>query len=158
MACFVPAPDGSPHAAHGMYKVFSVSGKSSLTPPTDGVADVSLSDSTITVPPGNAPKSLTAKVTNSGTAVHSFQLVKIADGKTLDDVKTYYDTFFNTGKAPEGGAPGELVGGVAEVAPNGGIGYVQWTLPAGNYGYVSTDGDSPNDDYAKGLHGTFTIS
>ena len=44
IACFIPAPDGSPHAAHGMYKVFTVSGKSNLKPPTDGVADVTLTD------------------------------------------------------------------------------------------------------------------
>jgi hypothetical protein len=157
IACFVPAPDGSPHAAHGMYKVFTVSGKSNLKPPTDGVADVSLTDTTITVPSGNAPKNLTAKVTNEGTTAHSFQLVRIADGKTLDDVKTYFDTFFNSGKAPDGAVPGELVGGVQSLAPNG-MAYVEWSLPAGNYGYVSTDGDAPNDDYAQGLHGTFTIA
>ena len=62
IACFVPAPDGSPHAAHGMFKVFTVAGKSNLKPPTDGVADVTLSDTSITVPPGDAPKSLTVKV------------------------------------------------------------------------------------------------
>ena len=43
------------------------------------------------------------------------------------------------------------------VAPNGGVAYVQWSLPAGNYGYASTTGDPPNDDYTKGLHGTFTV-
>jgi hypothetical protein len=156
LACFVAAPDGSPHAAHGMYKVFTVKGKSNLKPPTDGVADVTLNDTTITVPPGNAPKSLTVKVTNDGTTPHSFQLVKINDGKTLDDVKAYFDTLLGTGKA-EGEAPGTLVGGVDAVPPHG-VAYVEWSLPAGNYGYVSTDGDAPNDDYTKGLHGTFTIS
>ena len=156
IACFVTAPDGSPHAAHGMFKVFTVAGKSNLKPPTDGVAEVTLSDTSITVPPGDAPKTLTVKVTNSGTTVHSFQLVKLNEGKTLDEAKTYFDGLFNTGKA-DGDAPGVLVGGVQEVAP-GGVGYVEWSLPAGNYGYVSTDGDAPNDDYTKGLQGTFTIS
>lgn len=157
IACFVPAPDGSPHAAHGMYKIFDVaSGKSSLKPPTDGVADVTLNDTGITVPSGNAPKNLTVKVTNAGTTPHSFQLMKLNAGKTLDEAKVYFDTLFNTGKA-EGEAPGTLVGGVESVAP-GGMAYLEWSLPAGNYGYVSTDGDAPNDDYAKGLKGEFTIS
>jgi hypothetical protein len=140
-----------------MFKVFTVSGKSNLKPPTDGVAEVTLSDTSITVPPGDAPKTLTLKVTNSGTTVHSFQLVKLEEGKTLADANTYFNTLFNTGKAPEGAAPATLVGGVSEVAP-GGIGYVEWSLPAGNYGYVSTDGDAPNDDFTKGLQGTFTIT
>ncbi len=40
-----------------MFKgVFTVSGKSSLTPPTDGVAAVSLDDSRITVPPWRRPE------------------------------------------------------------------------------------------------------
>src|SRR5439155_12357878 len=129
---------------------------SGLKQPTSGVADVTLSDTSITVPPGNAPKNLTVKVTNDGTTAHSFQLVKLNEGKTLDDAKTYFDSLFNTGKA-EGEAPATLVGGVDSIAP-GGVGYVEWTLPTGNYGYLSTDGDAPNDDYAKGLKGTFTIS
>ena len=52
--CFVPAPDGQPHVAHGMVKMFDVAkAKSSLKPPTDGVADVTLTDSAITFPTGN---------------------------------------------------------------------------------------------------------
>jgi hypothetical protein len=157
LACFVPAPDGRPHAMHGMAKVVKVKGRSSVKPPKDGVHDVTLSDTTITVPSGNAPKHVTLKVTNEGTTPHSFDIVRLADGKTLDEVKTYYDTFFSTGALPEGDPPGVLVGGVESV-PSGGTSYVEWSLPAGSYAYVSTDGDAPNDDYAKGLHGTFTIS
>jgi hypothetical protein len=157
IACFVPAPDGSPHVAHGMFKVFKVAGKSNLTPPQDGVQDVTLSDTAITVPPGDAPKSVTLKVTNEGTAPHSFQLVKLADGKTPADANTYFNTFFSTGTAPEGEPPGVLVGGVSTLAPNG-MAYLEWSLPAGNYGYVSTEGEAPDDDFTKGLQGTFTIS
>jgi hypothetical protein len=157
LACFIPAPDGTPHVAHGMFKVFKVSGKSNLTPPKDGVQDVTLTDTSIQVPPGDAPKNVTLKVTNEGTAGHSFQLVKLADGKTLDDANAYFNTLFSTGTAPEGEPPAVLVGGVATVAP-GGMAYLEWSLPAGNYGYVSTDGDDPpNDDFSKGLKGTFTI-
>jgi hypothetical protein len=157
IVCFVTAPDGSPHAAHGMYKIFTVKGKSNLKPPTDGVAEVSLSDTAITAPTGDAPRSATVKVTNTGTKPHDLQLVKLADGKTLDEAKAYFDTLIGTGKAPEGDAPGTLVGGVEGVAPNGGVAYVEWTLPAGTYGYLSTEGDAPNDDYTAGLHGTFTV-
>jgi hypothetical protein len=157
LACFVPAPDGSLHVAHGMFKVFDVStGKSNLTPPTDGVVDITFSDTSVTVPQGDAPKNLTAKVSNDGTTTHSFQLIKLNSPGTLDATKTYFDALFETGKA-EGEAPGTLVGGVDSVAP-GGTAYLEWTLPAGTYAYVSTDGDAPNDDYAKGLKGEFTIS
>ena len=155
--CFVATSDGSLHASHGMYKVLTVSGKSNLTPPTRDVADVTISDTAFTVPSANAPRDTTIKITNNGTTSHSFQLVKLNDGKTLDDAKTYFDALINTGKA-DGDAPGVLVGGVGGIAPNS-YAYLEWTLPAGNYGYLSVGGDDPpNDDYAKGLHGTFTIS
>ena len=54
--CFVPAAgDGQPHIAHGMVSVFDVKGsKSSFKPPQDGVADVTLSDTSITVPNSTA--------------------------------------------------------------------------------------------------------
>ena len=158
LACFIPTTDGTPHVAHGMFKTFNVSGKSNLKPPTDGVFDVTIEDTSITVPPGDAPKSITLKVSNEGTTPHGFQLVKLADGKTIDDANNYFNEFFSSGTAPAGGAPGELVGGVEGIAP-GGVAYLEWTLPAGNYGYLSTGGDDPpNDDFTKGLHGEFTIS
>jgi hypothetical protein len=155
--CFVPAPDGAPHVAHGMFKIFDVAkGKSSLKPPTDGVADVTLTDTGITAPEGAAPKNVTVKVTNEGSTPHSLQLVKLESGKTIDDAQTYYDALFETGKA-EGTPPGVLVGGVGSISP-GGMAYVTWSLPAGHYGYVSTDGEAPDTDYAKGLKGEFDIS
>jgi hypothetical protein len=158
LACFIPTTDGTLHVEHGMFKTFNVSGKSNLKPPTDGVFDVTIEDTSVTVPPGDAPKSITLKVSNEGTTPHSFQLVQLADGKTIDDANNYFNEFFGSGTAPAGDAPGVLVGGVESIAP-GGMAYLEWTLPAGNYGYLSTGGDDPpNDDYTKGLHGEFTIS
>jgi hypothetical protein len=156
MLCFVPAPDGSPHAAHGMVKVFDVKGsKSSYKPPQDGVQDVTLTDSAITLPSGGLTAHATAKVTNSGKDPHTFTLIKLETGKALADAYTYFNAFFEGGKAT-GAAPGTIVGGVSDVKP-GGTAYVELNLTPGHYGYVSTDGDSPNDDYAKGLKGEFDI-
>jgi uncharacterized cupredoxin-like copper-binding protein len=158
LACFIPTTDGTLHVEHGMFKTFNVSGKSNLKPPTDGVFDVTIEDTSVTVPPGDAPKSITLKVSNEGTTPHGFQLVQLADGKTIDDANNYFNEFFGSGTAPAGDAPGVLVGGVESIAP-GSMAYLEWTLPAGNYGYLSTGGDDPpNDDYTKGLHGEFTIS
>jgi hypothetical protein len=154
--CFVPAPDGQPHVAHGMVKVFDVSsGKSSLKPPTDGVQAVTLTDTAIQAPPGNAGRQLSLKVTNSGTTPHSLAFVKVNAGQTLDAVKSYFDAFFN-GQPPAGDPPGLIAGGVSDISP-GGVAYVTQSLAPGHYGYVSTSGDSPNDDYAKGMHGEFDV-
>jgi len=155
--CFVPAAgDGQPHIAHGMVNVFDVKGsKSSFKPPQDGVADVTLTDSAITVPATAAPQHATIKVTNSGTTPHNFQLVKLETGKTINDAYTYFNSFFNGDKVTDP-APGLLVGGTEDLAP-GGSSYVQWSLKPGHYAYVSTDGDAPSDDYTKGMHGEFDV-
>jgi len=154
--CFIQAPDGEAHFAHGMFTVFDVKGsKSSYKPPQDGVVDVSISDSAIKVPSGDAPQHATIKVTNSGDAPHSFTIVKLESGKSVDDAKTYFDAFFNTGTAP-GTPPGTVVGGISEVAP-GGISYLEWNLKPGHYGYLSTGGDAPNDDFTKGMKGEFDV-
>jgi hypothetical protein len=147
IACFVPAAtDGAPHVAHGMLKIFDVKA---------GVHDVTLTDTGITVPPGDAPRHGTVKITNEGTSSHSFSLIKIENGHTLDEVKAYFDNLFNTGKA-EGEAPGSFVAGATSLSPNG-IAYLELDLAAGHYGYVSTDGNAPDDDYTKGLHGEFDV-
>jgi hypothetical protein len=155
--CFVPAADGTPHFLHGMVKVFDVgTPKSSAKPPQDGVRNVTLTDSGITIPSSGIPRHATLKVTNDGAAPHGFSLVKIDDGKSFDDVKAYFDAFFTSGK-PEGAAPGELVGGVSAVPPNG-IGYLEVDLEPGHYAYVSTEGEAPNDDVSKGLKGEFDVT
>ena len=155
--CFLPAAsDGKPHVAHGMLKVFDVKGKSSLKPPTDGVADVTLTDTGITVPPGDAPRHATLKVTNEGKDPHSFALIHIEPGKTFTEVKAYFDAFFSSGP-PAGEAPAQIVGGGGTLAP-GGMAYLQLDLTAGHYGYVSTEGDDPaTDDVSKGLFGEFDV-
>ncbi|MFN8025061.1 MAG: hypothetical protein U0W40_01525 [Acidimicrobiia bacterium] len=154
--CFVPAADGTPHALHGMIKMFDVKGaKSSAKPPTTQVT-ADLTDSGITFPVDNPGRNLSVKVTNSGTALHSFALIRVNDGQTLDGVRDYFNAFF-AGQAPAGDAPGELVGGIAAIAP-GGTAYFQQTLKPGHYGYVSTEGDDPaTDDYSKGLKGEFDV-
>ena len=153
--CFIPAPDGSPHFTHGMVTTIDVkTPKSSAKPPkTD--TDVTLTDSAITVPDGDAPQQFTAKVTNTGTAPHGFTLVRIEPGQTIDAVKSYFDAFFNTGQV-SGPAPGVIVGGINALDP-GRVAYLAQKLTPGHYGYVSTGGDAPDDDFSKGLHGEFDV-
>jgi hypothetical protein len=56
LVCFLAAPDGTSHAAHGMVSILRVSRRASdLTPPTRRVVDVTTSDFGITVPDGTLP-------------------------------------------------------------------------------------------------------
>jgi hypothetical protein len=156
MMCFFSAPDGTPHAAHGMIKVFDVKGaKSSAKPPTTQ-ATVTLNDDGIDFPLSNPGHNLSLKITNAGTTPHSFTIFKINAGKTPADVKAYFDAYFN-GQKPAGDPPAVIVGGMGAIAPET-SGYLQQTLTPGHYGYVSTEGDDPaNDDSTRGLIGEFDV-
>ncbi len=157
MMCFIPAAtDGAPHAAHGMIKTFVVKGKKSTAKPPTTQATVTLNDDGIDFPLTNPGRNLSLKVANAGTTPHGFSIVKIEPGKTVDDVKTYFNAFFN-GENPAGDPPATFVGGIEQVAP-GSNGYLQQTLTAGHYAYVSTVGDDPaTDDASRGLIGEFTV-
>ena len=150
--CFLPGPGGMPHVAMGMAAQFTVRGQTSdRTPKTQGT--VTLADDGITVPDGFG--SGTYAVTNTGTTPHSFSVARL-DG-TLDQLFAYIGGQFAQNKPIDGG-PGSLVAGVATLNP-GQTAYLVIDLPAGRYGYVSTvQGQDPSDtDYARGLHGEFTI-
>jgi hypothetical protein len=156
--CVVPtASDEQTDITASMVHVLDVSGaKSSRRPPTGRVTSITLTDTAIGVPAGGLGRLVRAKVTNKGTTPHTFTLVKVSDGSTLDDVKAYFDALFSTGP-PAGDPPGVIVGGISDISP-GATAYLVQTLAPGRYGYVSTDGDAPNDDYTKGMHGEFDVS
>ena len=122
-----------------MITVLDIKGsKSSFKPPQDGVVDVTMTDTAITVPSTGLPKTANVKVTNEGSEPHSFTLIKLNAGKTIDDALTYFDELFKNGSA-SGTAPGTVVGGISTVGP-GGIAYLELNLEPGHYGYVSTSG------------------
>jgi uncharacterized cupredoxin-like copper-binding protein len=153
VVCFLPGPDGKPHLANGMAAGFTVSGDAmDNAPHSDGT--VGVADDGITLPKGFG--SGTYEVTNTGTAPHSFSVAKL-DG-SLDDLFNYVGGQFAQNKPIDGG-PGSLVSGVATLKP-GQSAWLVVDLPAGHYGYVSTvQGNDPSDtDYARGLHGEFTVS
>lgn len=155
LMCFVPAPDGSPHLAHGMVTTVDVTTPKSSAKPPKADTKVTLSDTAITVPDGDAPSQFTAKVTNTGTAPHSFTLIRIEAGQTIDTVKAYFDAFFSSGAA-SGTPPGAIVGGISGLDP-GKTAFLVQELTPGHYAYLSTAGNAPDDDFAKGLHGEFDV-
>jgi len=156
MACFLPAPDGAPHIAHGMIKVFDVStSKSSLTPPTDGLVAVTIADDAITIPASGMPAHGWAKVTNNASEPRDLTIARYATPTTtFEEADAYFNTFFSTGTAPAGTAPATLEGGTQTVAP-GGSAYVQLDLKSGRYAVVSDTDD--DQDGSKQIHAEFTV-
>ena len=153
--CFVPDPDGKPHIAHGMVKVFDVAkGKSSLKAPTDGVTDVTITDSGVTVPAGGVPKSGWVKVTNTSAADRDFTFAKLASGVTFDQADQEFSDFFNSGQFPNNTPPATLAAGIGSITA-GNSAYVQVSLSSGNWAIVSSDQNS--QDNTGELHATFTV-
>jgi hypothetical protein len=157
MLCFVPAPDGTPHFMKGMINTFDVrKGKSKLEAPTTA-RDATLTDSSITFDAENVGRNLTVKITNDGQNVHGFTLVKVDEGHTLDEVRSYFNALFSGQGSSAATPPGVIAGGISGIDP-GKTAYLEQTLTPGHYGYVSTQGDDPaTDDYTKGLHGEFDV-
>lgn len=157
--CFVPAADGKPHFMHGMVKLFDVSGsKSTVKPPTDGVVDVTITDSGITLPSSGLPKSGWIKVTNNATAAQDLTLAKYTGSNTdFASVNDEVNNFFNTGAWSSGSAPVLLNGGVSGIAP-GGTGYVEVSgLASGKWVAVSSV-QSDQSNSSTPLHTDFTVS
>lgn len=151
VTCFLPGTDGTPHVAMGMIDEFTVvaSNSSGEAPKTAGV--IALTDSGITVPAGFGTGG-TFEVRNTGAKPHDFSLAKLA-GSPLLDYFQCVGTSFSAG-TPVDKCPGALEGGVGFLAP-GATAYITITLPAGEYSYVSTQGDGA--DFQAGLSGALTV-
>ncbi|MEX1006856.1 MAG: hypothetical protein WD271_03325 [Acidimicrobiia bacterium] len=156
MFCFVPAPDGESHVAHGMVKVFDVgSGKSSLSPPKDGVVNVTISDSGITLPSSGLPKSGWVKVTNGTSVPRSLTLARyLTPTATFEDGDAYFNEFFESGQVPTGDPPAAIAGGIEGIAP-GSTGYFELAMKSGRYVLVSSNAEEENDP--NELHTDFTV-
>lgn len=153
--CHVPAPDGSPHFAHGMIKLLDVKGsKSSYQPPSDGVSDVKITDSAIELPSAGLPRSGWVKVTNETDVPRQVLLgAYTSSTATFAEADAYYDALFS-GQPVAGDPPADLAGGVLGIAP-GQAAYFQIDLESGRYALVSEDLTADND--TNPLHVDFEV-
>jgi hypothetical protein len=129
LACFVPSPDGVPHLAKGMIKPLEVRASdrsAAAAPEADGtftMRDFSF-DMPTTLPTGKS----TYQVVNEGPQPHEFVVVKVAAGKTSEDVRTWYRT-------PDAPPPFEAVGGINGLA-DGRAGFTTVDLGPGAYAAI----------------------
>jgi uncharacterized cupredoxin-like copper-binding protein len=135
MLCFIPDPaDGQPHAAKGMVQPFTVTDNPAIKDVTSvKLGDEDTAKAGVTEFAFNVPDTVegkaTVKVDNTGKQAHEMAVYKLADGKTVDDVKTFF-----TGP-PTGPPPFTSAGGVSALAPGTEI-TVDMDLTAGNYALV----------------------
>lgn len=126
IVCIVDIPGHVPHIMKGMMKGLTVTPSTGAAAP-EPTADVTLTEVDFSY---SLSTPLTAgrhvvKILNEGTQPHEFELVRLADGKTLDDLMAW-------GATAEGDLPGSSLGGAAPMMP-GDVQYVSLDLAPGNY-------------------------
>ena len=133
MVCFVPAPDGMPHIAKGMAKAFTV--VPSSAPAAEPAAQVVMTlreyDFDLSAP--LTAGTHTIRIENAGAQDHEVLLVKLHEGKTVQDMVSYVDQM--EAGTVSGPPPGTPMGGVAGMS----TGVRKWitaTLTPGEYGLL----------------------
>jgi len=153
VTCVVDVPDHVPHMMKGMISGLTV------TPSTGPAAPAPASDVTVTAVDFAFAFStpLTAghhviKFQNDGQQPHELELVKLAPGKTLDDLAKWGQTF-------EGPLPGTSLGGAAPMSP-GQVAYIPLDLTPGDYVALCfvLDPAKHMPHLAEGMVTSFTIS
>lgn len=154
LVCIVDTPDHVPHMMKGMVKALTV------VPTSDPAAPEPTADMTVTMvdfsfAPGSdfSAGQHVLKFVNDGMQPHEFELVRLGEGKTMEDLAHWGETF-------EGDLPGSSLGGVAPIHP-GGVAYVSLDLTPGNYVALCFVPDPNNHNMphlAEGMVLPFTIS
>jgi uncharacterized cupredoxin-like copper-binding protein len=127
LLCLVPDADGIPHLAKGMLAPMEVVAPTAQTsasePKSDGT--VRLLDFSFVLPSEIKAGRHIWKVSNEGEQPHELALIKLADGKTMQDVAAFMQT-------PSGPPPWVDAGGFQAIDP-GESAWVDLDLQPGNY-------------------------
>ena len=125
--CLIPSPgDGAPHFVKGMINSLTVQAAEGAAAgePSASLA-VRLQDYSFEMPAALPAGPLTIQVTNDGPEPHEFNILKLTEGKTVEDVIN----FLNAGGGPPPFIP---VGGMNGLDV-GATGYAELNLEAGEY-------------------------
>jgi hypothetical protein len=139
--CFFPDPEGTPHAALGMYEVFTISGDTGLTAPEPD-ATITATDDGLQVPALSAGEQ-TVQFLNDGTKPHELFLATFAPGKGVNDVDGWIEGGY------QGEPPVTFLGGMQ-------------TIPSGESVFLTIDlGQGVKYtavDFSTNSRVTFTVS
>lgn len=127
LLCFVPSPDGVPHLAKGMVASLEVVDNQDQTgvQPPKADATVKMDDFAFVLPAEIKAGPQVWQIDNQGQQPHEIALIKLAEGKTMEDVGAFM-------AAPDGPPPFADVGGLQGIDP-GESGWVNLNLTSGEY-------------------------
>jgi uncharacterized cupredoxin-like copper-binding protein len=124
--CLMPSPsDNVAHYEKGMIKALTVQNSTTKAKAPSADLTVTMKDYTYELPESLPAGPVTIKVVNNGPEFHEFNILKLSEGKTLNDVMNFF-------KTPDGPPPFIPVGGMNGL-DMGGTGYVELNLEPGNY-------------------------
>jgi hypothetical protein len=139
--CFFPDPEGIPHAALGMYEVFTVAGDTGLTLPEPD-ATITATDDGLQVPELSVGEQ-TIQFQNDGAKPHELVLVTLEPGKGLKDIDGWIEGGY------EGEPPVVFLGGMQ-------------TIPSGESLFLTIELEPGVEytavDFSTNSRETFTVS
>jgi len=128
LLCFVPDHEGTPHMALGqlasMEVVEPAEPRANVSQPKAGKV-VKMLDFSYVLPAEVNAGSQVWEIVNEGDQPHEINLIKLANGKTMDDVAAFMH-------APQGAPPFSNAGGLQGIDP-GESGWLYLDLTAGTY-------------------------
>lgn len=126
LLCFIPSADGVPHLAKGMIRPLTVKGAGATAAEPKADVTVNMADFHFTMPAEVKAGKQVWKVINDGPQPHEIALVRLAEGKTLDDIYAWY-------AKPEGPQPFNMVGGMQGMNAGVPAAFINLDLQPGNY-------------------------
>lgn len=126
LLCFIPSADGVPHLAKGMIRPLTVKGAGVTAAEPKADVTVNMADFHFTMPAEVKAGKQVWKVINDGPQPHEIALVRLAEGKTLDDIYAWY-------AKPEGPQPFNMVGGMQGMNAGVPAAFINLDLQPGNY-------------------------
>lgn len=138
IACWIPAPDGAPHAFKGMIAQLNVTAAPANAEPTGEDVTITVEDGNATISPAFTPGNHTVKAVNPGTDAESdgsgVQFVKLDEGVTAREFGAYFMDEANATGPP----PGRPWGGLTYL-PAGETAFFEVDLVPGDYAILSID-------------------
>ena len=152
MLCFVQGQDGVAHVDKGMLHFFTVSSNQGqeTMPQVDG--GITMKEFSYSLPQViTQSRLLTLQVSNLGTEPHEMNIIKLAQGKGVQDVQAFF-------RSPSGPPPFEELGGLATIDA-GGVGWLQIHLEPGSYAVFSfiLDQKTGKSQLSLGMIAPFTV-
>ena len=150
--CFIPAPDGQPHAAKGMLMPLTVGeAEGEAAEPQEEEQTLALEDYGFGFGDDALIEAGAYTVTNSGPQAHEAAIYAPSEGSSAEDVIAYFSN-----PAPSGPPPAVPAGGVGPIDPGRSV---NLELEAGEYVFICFIPDAADGapHFTKGMIQAVTI-